>query len=823
MTPDVATLQIRVLSDGLENAKKRLDEIENSGKKAERATDGVGKGFKSMASAAVGLLVPLGIIGTTIAALSKLVSVTKEFGTLSAQLKTATGSAANALIAFKGVQQFASDTPYALAEATTGFLKLVNYGLDPSTRALTAWGDMASAQGKGFVQLIEAVADATQGQWQRMKEGFSVSAKAHGDMVDVTFRGMTTTIKNNSAEIEKYLLKLAENNFGGAMKEQMAGLGGVLANVGDSWDMLFLNISQAGLGDVIKDACTTALGALNELNAGIASGETGKALDAYLGMWSASFKQFSLQARTELQTVTTTAAGETTIWGTFVEKATDVMSEAFAHFPLNVSATMEVVGAVVFAAFQSMKVTASSAIDVMINEFKRLISIAGVAAEKMKNPLGASFGDLVGKVNAEYDAKRNKIIADGAAEIVIINNTATAGVKTALEMRDDAINDFESKLDEAAKLRKKYEADIAGGKGTDTLAPFRIKGSEKGSNNGSGAGGGASREAAKAKRLARELEQLRESLRTQEESVSASYDKRLVTIQKFTEEGSASQMDMMHHLTKETADHYAQIAESYDDDNGKFFEALAKGEELLKESYERRKKIIQDSDKETAETKAKMMTELETQYATEEEALAEARRKKQYKLAADFFGNLSAIAGAFGKKGFKIAQGLAIAEATVNTASAAIGAYKALVGIPYVGPYLAAAAAGAAIATGAGQIAKIKSTQYQGAFEHGGMISANGYGLVGEAGPELVQGPAMVTSARTTADKGSSKPQNTVTVNVFTLPGQTAETKETTDPNGNKQIEVIIKKVEAKLTSDARSGGGTFVPAMQQAFKLSRA
>jgi hypothetical protein len=81
------------------------------------------------------------------------------------------------------------------------------------------------------------------------------------------------------------------------------------------------------------------------------------------------------------------------------------------------------------------------------------------------------------------------------------------------------------------------------------------------------------------------------------------------------------------------------------------------------------------------------------------------------------------------KKQFKIWKGMAMANAALATFQAAINAYNSLVGIPYVGPVLGAAAAITAAAFGTMQINKIKNTEFQGA-EEGALIR----GTPGSAG-----------------------------------------------------------------------------------------
>ena len=57
-----------------------------------------------------------------------------------------------------------------------GFTKLVALGLNPSQRAMESYGNTAAAMGKDLSQMIEAVADAATGEFERLKE-FGIKSK----------------------------------------------------------------------------------------------------------------------------------------------------------------------------------------------------------------------------------------------------------------------------------------------------------------------------------------------------------------------------------------------------------------------------------------------------------------------------------------------------------------------------------------------------------------------------------------------------------------------------------------------------------------------
>ena len=125
-----------------------------------------------------------------------------------------------------------------------------------------------------------------------------------------------------------------------------------------------------------------------------------------------------------------------------------------------------------------------------------------------------------------------------------------------------------------------------------------------------------------------------------------------------------------------------------------------------------------DKEKEDAEIEAfkrsKERAEKETQDAKE---LADAK----FNIARNTFSVIGDLAKAFAgkseseqRKAFKIQKAANIAGAVMDTYKAANGAYASMSGIPYVGPFLGAAAAGVAIAAGIANVKNISSQEFGG-------------------------------------------------------------------------------------------------------------
>ena len=255
---------------GLDKGKKALDDLKKSGQELEKSGGLIDKsmrqaagGIDATAKSGTNLTKGFGLIKSAIVGLGLTGLVTsvgtafRAFEQYNAQLKTVTGSKELAAAAFGKVKEFAASTPFALGESVQAFIKLKSLGLDPSIKALESYGNTAAAMGRSMNQMVEAVADATVGEFERLKE-FGIRAKSQGDQVTFTFQGVSTTIQKEAAAIEGYLQSIGDVNFAGAMADQMDTLNGAVSNLGDQWDSLKVTIATStGAGDLAK---TTIMG-----------------------------------------------------------------------------------------------------------------------------------------------------------------------------------------------------------------------------------------------------------------------------------------------------------------------------------------------------------------------------------------------------------------------------------------------------------------------------------------------------------------------------------------------------------------------------------
>jgi len=128
-----------------------------------------------------------------------------------------------------------------------------------------------------------------------------------------------------------------------------------------------------------------------------------------------------------------------------------------------------------------------------------------------------------------------------------------------------------------------------------------------------------------------------------------------------------------------------------------------------------------------------------------------------------FFGNLSSLMKTKNKEMFNIGKAAAIAQATINTYTAATAAFKAMAGIPPA-PVWGIAAAASAVVAGMVNVNNIANTQFQ-AAEDGGIIPASAEGTLIKAGEKNKQ--EMIIPFENEKAMSKLKGLGNTTINVY--------------------------------------------------------
>ena len=246
-------------------ANSKLRRFGQAAEKAAGKAKKLGKDIQQLAPLAQGAGQALAALGASgVAVASGVLKVGTEVESLRAKLKTVTGSAGAAKEAFGDIQQFTATTPFQLQEITNAFVALRVRGLDGSNKAMTAYGDIAAALGKDLGETVQAVAQATVGEFESLKS-LGISSKKNGDIVKFTFQGVTTTIQNNAVAIEEYLQSVGRSEkFAGAMADQAKTTAGAISNLKDSIFAWLSLVADSGPQEAFKRLIRTIAGGASE-------------------------------------------------------------------------------------------------------------------------------------------------------------------------------------------------------------------------------------------------------------------------------------------------------------------------------------------------------------------------------------------------------------------------------------------------------------------------------------------------------------------------------------------------------------------------------
>ncbi|UOX38092.1 tail tape measure protein [Klebsiella phage 37P2] len=737
---DIASLVIRVTTNGVDGASASLGKL---GKAALAAGTAIGG------------------LETARQVFNSLVASQRNFDKLNSGLITMTGSAENAAKAFQVLQQFAKETPYGLNQAVEGFTKLVALGLDPSKEALISYGNTAAAMGKDLNQMIEAVADAATGEFERLKE-FGIKASQNGDQVSFTFRGVTTTVKKSSEEIQKYLLNIGNTDFAGAMDVRAKTLDGVLSSLADTFDGLVLNIAQSGFGDAVAEQAQKAEDAIQSLSDSIASGELIGAVEDWVTLFEESFK-FVSDALNDL-------AFDTEGKSSDMAKSLGDIPDAIREWLPDIQQTFHEV----------------------VAWFQRLDDYA-VA-------LGQSFADVfdVSK-SAGLTFKNMTAEADKAYAASLASAKAEAdGIRQRSEARRKEIEEQRKQYEE----RRKQEIDLR------TLV--NKPGTSGGASSGAGGSGSA---AATAKRQAeqqrKQAQEFIDGIKRQNSDELAAIDEKerqkLAKLDEFRKQNALK--DGEYEATK------TQIA----------LDADAQRNELLKQQTEARMKEQNSADEYIKQLQANFegeAAELDRQYAVKQEKLdefhkkglvseeeylnakAELQKQKDEETLRMDLNTWDQIAGniaSASKEGTAIYKAAAITQSIISTYLAAT---KALAeGGPILGPILAATT----VAAGLANVAKIRSAR-----EQGGSLSAGQASTIAERGkPEVIM-PASASRVRTAqqmrqimGESGSKQNNNDSVVIVNQTTGRIDQA--TTERDDEGRLRILIRETVSSDMQDSNS------------------
>jgi hypothetical protein len=189
---------------------------------------------------------------TALGIAKKIIDIGASFQTLRLQLETATGSSRAAERAFAWIKDFATKTPFEVQNLVQAFVRLRNVGFEPTKALLTTLGDAAGAFGEDITDLVRTFTSAAFREYEGLKR-LGIIARQDGKQVLITFRGVTTAVKNTSESVFNELVRISGTAFKGGMERASRTFSQAISNLKDSFSNFADAVARSGILDSLRD------------------------------------------------------------------------------------------------------------------------------------------------------------------------------------------------------------------------------------------------------------------------------------------------------------------------------------------------------------------------------------------------------------------------------------------------------------------------------------------------------------------------------------------------------------------------------------------
>ena len=790
---------LKGLDRSSQRASSSLSRIDNSAKRA-------GISLRTVVGA-------LAAIGTGVA-VRGVVSAYTEFEQFRTVLTTFLGSASAANRELDRMQSLANSLPQDLSDITNAFTIFTRFGLDTTNASLTAFSNIATANGKSLTQLAEAVADGMTGEFERFKEfGIKVS-KESGNFV-ARIGNDQVALSTSTEDLIAQLMRLGEEGgrFGGAAAANAGTLNQAFSNLRGT-------VNQASIA-LMKGLAPALIEVVNNISSAVSENQKliesigvglGNALEVAVGAFG-----FLIE---NLDRIVAYAKAGAIVWAGYnvaliaAAVATGGLSAALrilrvALMRTGIGAIIVVLGEVIYQLdkaadalggwgklFEALWMRAKAVVSGIGDEFAMLgqrFKIFGANIKKMWASVVSYMVSKWADVSSAIGDAINKASMSIGGDAIF----DTMNIQAYASMLEHGVSNSEYRISQLREELAKMEE--------DSWSAWRALG-EAAASADSAAGGGrgtvveqagerAAYLAEQARLAAQESEKLAAALAAENTAIRALNDEYTKTPTRLEAATSAMQyyqdssIQQLANLEKQ----YAQLERGMQilADQGVLTEAERAREilrirtDLADKMSQINKQIQMDELKAAGVTNNAILT---TYQNSLDNVAAMQQGGVQGAIGlADQMGQIFQSLGAQNEKAFQAAKAFNIASAIMNTAVAATKAFAQ-------GGIFGFITGAAVIAAGMAQVAAIRNQQYSGRAL-GGPVMGNTSYMVGENGPEMF---TPSTSGRITRNNqlGSERPVNiNFTINAI-------------DAQGIDQVLVGRKSVIQQIVSDAMVESG---------------
>lgn len=787
------------------NTAKYNENLQKMRKKTQTETKEIGSAFKAMGNVWAGVAgaISAGALGTAI------VKELKATETAVAGFITTAGGVEQARAMFEMLQQSARDTLQPFDALKAAALDLRRNGIEPNAEQLKTFSQIAISSGKSLESVTASFTAALQGRYKALNQ-LGITAKDMGDKIALTYKGQTQEIEKSTEAISGYFEKIGAQNSQ-ALEYLQSGMSGALNQMDNAWGDFVRSLAESGLGQAIADTIRVGASALDGFTKWI--NDNKQPIKAFFNRWSDYIKQLGKDFQ-NLQ-------NDMLSWFQTSQKINGNEEETTPGFLGWLTSIGQTAGEKYFELFNG--------------------SDAERAYKAEKERLKALFDQRVANIkkgSAEYTAeveKFNKSIVDLERKYSDKQTTVFGRVLNFYDPEDTAAklvkysDEYTEYLKEADRKRKEFEDGLKGtGEGTDGIGDTVLFGSQKGTKSAFGALTDSWRD------YYNNIMDLQKSAMSEREKIDAEYYSKLAELQEQagkSQTATAEEINTVRELLE--TEHAQKIKELREQALAFYTESVGNEEQQIRESYSRKMEDLEAFHADQLLSESEFLdarNALYEQYNNDMLALRDKQKKKgdgglfftteQAKELQAFGDGMDTLSGAFsnladsmGQSGakykalFAIQKAFAVASATTN----AILAWSKALAQSEGGWLTALANYASAVAMTTNILTQLKGVEMH---DRGGRIAAGKIGIVGEYGPEIVTGPANVTSRKDTADLARSALNgNGVQVNLYEDASRAGTVDTSQGMDGEQVINIFVSNIRR---------GGRMAQAMESTYQLHR-
>lgn len=716
------------------------------------------------------------------------IQASKVYEDMSAKLSVLTGDIDSARDKFWELNALEDKTAIATDKLAQAYLTLGNNGLNRTSKQLEKYAAIAQGTNKDITGLAQNISNFVNGRLQSLKE-YGITAEKSGNKIVMSFKGEKKEIEATSEALEQYLGQLADTQFDGVLSSRTDTLTASFERLQNAWGTLTTRImdGSGGAGQVIKVFVDNATEAINWLADKFADPAFAAFFDDLAKGISESFAVIKDYAKKIGDKVSEFWEDSGLASSLGIQNISDMLSQFFS-----------------FARAGFMEVAKQSE-----NAWTALKGGLSGANEFVIEFFNSWDWD---KASDAYNNELNQ-----AADSMIENAKTW---DSAIKIQFDDIN---KNLQELKKKREEAAKELGKDGNNENGKPRKIGGT-------TGSKGGASKKTDTWTSYYNQLIKSQQSGLSELEKAYADYYSKIDEITKRASESSIVDLQQVANarllVEQELDDKIKQIQQ----DAQSFIWDLT-GNEIAKLQSDYQAKLdLLNTYHEQALISEESYTEAvkalyDKFYAEQTKKSGKDKNKNSFFTAQDLdniqsltdgldsmtdaFSNLTqgmSESSATYRALFAIQKSFAVASATMN---AIVAWTNALDEKPFWPNGLAAYANAIALTTNI--IGQLKSVTMH---DNGGYIPAGGLGIVGEYGPELVRGPANVTSRRETADlarsalTGGSK----VTVNLIEDQSRAGQV-DSRERDGDEVINIFVSNIRK---------GGQMAKTLESTYALRR-